>query len=158
MLESFYNYLVKELILGFFKERPVEKGSRYYMIIENEEHREGLMRAVFSNSKAITISQIYLGDETKVKEEAYDTFVLEPAKDSPGLIVGYDKTSTEDYLTTIRNSVGKTLSIKPKLILYESLNCYTLKGIYLGCQTLFRMGPVVCLILNMLWLCYQTKH
>lgn len=106
MLESFYNYLVKELILGFFKERPVERGSRYFLIIENEEHREGLMRSILAYSKAITISDIYGGDETRVKEESYDTYVLEPANDSPGLIVGYDKTSTEDYLTTIRNSVG----------------------------------------------------
>ena len=106
MSESFYNYLVKELILGFFKSNPFKKGSRFFLIIENETHRDGLMKALENNSEPITLSGIYGGDETNVSEETYETRVLRTSTDSPGLILGYDKTATEDYLTTIRNSVG----------------------------------------------------
>ena len=106
MSESFYNYLVKELILGFFKNNPFKKGSRYFLIIENEAHRDGLIRALEENSEKITLSGIYTGDETNVIEDTYDTIVLRPSPEAPRLIVGYDKTATEDYLTTIRNSVG----------------------------------------------------
>lgn len=106
MSESFYNYLVKELILGFFKRNPLKKGSRFFLIIENETHRDGLMKALEDNSESITLSEIYSGDEANVVEDTYDTLVLHPSVDSPSLIVGYDKTATEDYLTTIRNSVG----------------------------------------------------
>ena len=106
MSESFYNYLVKELILGFFKRNPLKKGSRFFLIIENETHRDGLMKALEDNSESITLSEIYSGDEANVVEDTYDTIVLHPSVGSPSLIVGYDKTATADYLTTIRNSVG----------------------------------------------------
>lgn len=106
MLKSFYNYLVDELILGYFKKNPVEKGSRYFLIIENEEHRNGLIEAMRSHAETITLSGIYQSNGSAIIEEPYDTLLLRPQKDATGLIVGYDETSTEDYLTTIRNSVG----------------------------------------------------
>ena len=106
MLKSFYNYLVDELILGFFKKNPVEKGSRYFLIIENEIHRNGLIDAMQSYAETITLSGIYQNNGSAITEEPYDTLLLRPQKGATGLIVGYDETSTEDYLTTIRNSVG----------------------------------------------------
>lgn len=106
MSESFYSYLVKELILGFFKHVPLKKGSRFFLIIENDIHRDGLMKALEDNSEQITLSEIYSGAEANVVEDNYDTIVLHPSVNTPGLIVGYDKTATDDYLTTIRNAVG----------------------------------------------------
>ena len=76
------------------------------MIIENEGHRNNLMEALSEVCEAITISGIYQGNNSEVQEEAYDTHVIKPLVDSYSIIIGYDKTSTEDYLTTIRNSVG----------------------------------------------------
>ena len=46
MSQSFYKYIVKELIIGYFKKNPLKKGSRYYLIIENEEYRNRLMEAI----------------------------------------------------------------------------------------------------------------
>ena len=106
MLKSFYNYLVDELVLGYFKKNPVEKGSRYFLIIENKVHRDGLIEAMRSYAKTITLSGIYQSNGSAIIEEPYETLLLRPQKEAPGLIVGYDETSTEDYLTTIRNSVG----------------------------------------------------
>ena len=106
MLKSFYKYLVEELVLGYFKKYPIEKGSRYFLIIENEDHRNGIIDAIRSCAETIILSGIYQNQGNTVLEEPYSTLLLRPQKDAVGLIVGYDKTSTEDYLTTIRNSVG----------------------------------------------------
>ena len=61
MSQSFYKYIVKELIIGYFKKNPLKKGSRYYLIIENEEYRNRLMEAIEEESENITISGIYQG-------------------------------------------------------------------------------------------------
>jgi len=106
MLKSFYNYLVNNLIIGYFKERQIEPGSRYYFIVENEEHRDGIMQAIVDCGHPIVISEIYQGTTNSIEEESYDTIVLSPASNKPQIIIGYDVTSTEDYLTTIRNAVG----------------------------------------------------
>lgn len=106
MYKSFYNYIIDELILGYFKKYPIEKGSRYFLIIENESYRDGLIDAIKTSAETITLTGIYQNLGTSVLEEPYETLVLKPNHESIGLIVGYDKTSTEDYLTTIRNSVG----------------------------------------------------
>ena len=106
MSQSFYNYIAKELLLGYFMKNPLQKGSRYFMIIENEGHRNNLMEALGEVCEAITISGIYQGNNSEVQEEAYETHVIRPSIDSSSIIIGYDKTSTEDYLTTIRNTVG----------------------------------------------------
>lgn len=108
MSQSFYNYIAKELLLGYFKKNPLQKGSRYYMIIENEGHRNLLMNALSQVCEPIKISGIYKGNNSEVLEEEYNTHVMKPSTDAPSIIIGYDKTSTEDYLTTIRNSVGVT--------------------------------------------------
>ena len=108
MLQSFYNYIVNELLIGYFKKYPLQKGSRYFMIVENEKHRNMLIQALNDACDKITISGIYQGNNSSVIEESYDTLVIKPSTDSSSIIIGYDKTSTEDYLTTIRNSVGVT--------------------------------------------------
>ena len=46
MLQSFYNYIVDELLIGYFKKYPMQKGSRYFIIVENEKHREMLIQAL----------------------------------------------------------------------------------------------------------------
>ena len=107
MLESFYNYIIEELIIGYFKKNPVVKGNRYFLIIENEIHCNGLYEALRQHTESITLSGIYPQyGSFMMQEEPYNTLLLRPQIDGVGLIIGYDKTSTEDYLTTIRNSVG----------------------------------------------------
>ena len=108
MLQSFYNYIVNELLIGYFKKYPMQKGNRYFMVVENEKHRNMLIQALNGVCDKITISGIYQGNNSSVIEESYDTLVIKPSTDSSSIIIGYDKTSTEDYLTTIRNSVGVT--------------------------------------------------
>lgn len=107
MSQLFYKYIAKELIFGYFKKNPLKKGDRYYVIIEQEESRDGLINALSEIGTPIHIDQIYQGGETVVQEDAYDTIKLDFGEENPGLIIGYDQTATEDYLTTLRNAVGE---------------------------------------------------
>lgn len=106
MLKSFYKYIAEELILGFFKEKSISKGSRFYLIIENDEYREGLLLALKELSSPIVLSDIYEGSGTILEEEYYETYCIEINPTAPKIIIGYDKTATEDYLTTMRNAIG----------------------------------------------------
>lgn len=140
MSQSFYNYIAKELLLGYFKKNPLQKGSRYFMIIENEEHRNNLMEALSEVCEAITISGIYQGNNSEVQEEAYETHVIKPLVDSSSIIIGYDKTSTEDYLTTIRNSVGVSGSKYEDYGVIYILSDSILSSIITACQDLQALG------------------
>lgn len=106
MLKSFYKYIASDLILGYFRNNPVVKGSRFFMVIENAVYRDGIMSAIEELADPITLSGIYKESDSSISEESYDTYVLRPTPTSIGIIIGLDQTATEDYLTTIRNSVG----------------------------------------------------
>lgn len=110
------------------------------MIVENESHRNKLMDALNEACEQITISGIYQGNDSSVQEEAYNTHVIKPTGNSNSLIIGYDKTSTEDYLTTIRNSVGvdggKYENFGVVYILSDSI----LSSIITACQDLQAIG------------------
>lgn len=105
MLQSFYKYIVKELLLGYFKEHHADKGSRYFILTSNRERRDLLLEAIHAYAQPITISGIYQGQIASA-EESYATVMLQPEGSIP-LIVGEDRSATEDYLTTLRNAVGK---------------------------------------------------
>lgn len=140
MSQSFYNYIAKELLLGYFKKNHLQRGNRYFMIIENEGHRNLLMEALDEVCEPITISGIYQGNNSEVMEEEYNTHVISPSPDSPSIIIGYDKTSTEDYLTTIRNSVGVTGSKYENYGVIYILSDSILSSIITACQDLQSLG------------------
>ena len=140
MLKSFYNYIVNDLLIGYFKKYPLQKGSRYFMIVENEKHRNMLMQALNDVCDKITISGIYQGNDSSVVEESYDTHVIKPSIDSSSIIIGYDKNSTEDYLTTIRNSVGVTGGKYENFGVIYVLSDSVLSSIITACQDLQAVG------------------
>lgn len=140
MLQSFYKYIVNELLIGFFKKNPIRKGSRYFFIVENEEHRNKLMKALSEVGESITISGIYQGGSSIIKEDTYETIVLKPTSDSHSIIIGYDKTSTEDYLTTIRNSVGVVDGKYENYGVIYILSDSILSSIITACQDLQSIG------------------
>ena len=112
MLESFYNYIVDELLIPFFEQNEITPGSRFYVIIENKNHRDGLLNAMHlsSYSKDITIKNIFDGREYNVAEESYSTFCISPQHSQHALIIGNSESATEDYLTTLRNAVSSPTS------------------------------------------------
>lgn len=105
MSKSFYNYIVKELIIGWFRNHKPSKGSRYYMVIEDASRRNAILNALRECSDEITINGIYEGAD--IQEESYKTHALKISPDVPKLIIGDDLSASEDYLTTLRNSIGQ---------------------------------------------------
>ena len=118
----------------------MQKGSRYFIIVENEKHRNELIKALDNASEKITISGIYQGNDSSVLEESYETRVIKPSIDSPSIIIGYDKTSTEDYLTTIRNSVGLSGGKYENYGVIYILSDSILSSIITACQDLQAIG------------------
>ena len=110
------------------------------MIVENEKHRNGLMQALNSACDNITISGIYKNNDSSVVEEAYETHEIKSSTDSPSIIIGYDKTSTEDYLTTIRNSVGVSGGKYENYGVIYVLSDSILSSIITACQDLQAIG------------------
>lgn len=92
------------LIIDWFRNNRPLKGSRYYMIVENDNHRRGLLDALKAESTPIVVKDIFEGAD--IEEEGYNTYALTIDVNSPKLIIGDDNTANEDYLTTLRNSVG----------------------------------------------------
>ena len=75
------------------------------MIIENDNHRKGLLDALKTKSTPIIVKGIFEGAE--IEEESYNTYALTIDDNSPKLILGDESTAKEDYLTTLRNSLGQ---------------------------------------------------
>ena len=107
MLESFYSYIVDELLIPFFEQNGITSGCRYYVIIENKKHRDGFLKAMHDSaySRDIVINNIFDGRDYNVTEESYATFCISPQHSLHALIVGNSENATEDYLTTLRNAV-----------------------------------------------------
>ena len=105
MSKSFYNYIVNELLVSWFNENKPAKGSRFCMVVENDKHRKGIIDALKEKSDPITINGIYEGSD--IEEEEYSTYAFKIASGLPKLIIGDDCSANEDYLTTLRNSVGQ---------------------------------------------------
>jgi len=112
MLESFYKYIVDELLIPYYEQNEITAGSRYYVIIENKKHRDGLLRAMQESaySRDIEINNIFDGSEYNVTEESYKTFCISPQHSQHHLIIGSSENATEDYLTTLRNAVCSPVS------------------------------------------------
>ena len=106
MSNLFYKYVVEELLVGYFRKNPPARGNRYYIIIENDEYRKLFLDAIRDRSDDFIINNIYDGIGASSIEEEYKTMLIPLGSGVPGIILGSDKDATEDYLTTIRNSVG----------------------------------------------------
>lgn len=109
MLESFYKYLIDQILADSFKVHPAQKGEHYCLTIENEENRHAIINAVkqSSFSKPIHIEGIYEGNVSDPNLDQYDTVVFAPneSEKSADLIVA-DIDSGNEYLPTIRNAVN----------------------------------------------------
>ncbi len=109
MLESFYKYLINQILADNFKAHPAKKGEHYSLIIENEENRHAIINAVkqSSFSRPIHIEGIYEGNISDPDLDQYDTVIFTPNESdkSADLIVA-DIDSGNEYLPTLRNAVN----------------------------------------------------
>lgn len=139
MSKSFYNYIVDDLLLNYFKKANDNSGCRYYVIVENDEYRQGLLDAITVVGEPIELKGIYQSSDS-LEEESYHTCALSSGKNKAKIIVGNDKDATEDYLTTIRNIVGqKNTQYENYGVLYV-LSDSSLSSLMTACQDLQSSG------------------
>ena len=74
-------------------------------MVESSDHRNKFIEALKSISTPIEINGIFEGAE--IVEDHYSTHALCITDGAPQLIIGDDCSANEDYLTTLRNSVGQ---------------------------------------------------
>lgn len=99
MSNQFYNYIC-ELLLGYFKERPIKAGDRFYLQLDKIEDVEELVQA-FQQQKNVTqfVYKHTLG-------EPYKTFSIEVQNIQLVIACTTDEVKP-DFLVTLRNQVGE---------------------------------------------------
>jgi hypothetical protein len=112
MLQSFYKYLVDELITDYFSTHKPEAGMKYYVLFEKQEHRDGLYDALSnaSSSKPITVTGIFENRQEWMDVDVYETYCFRPNPDGVSIIVGNESETDNGYLTTLRNAVANSNS------------------------------------------------
>lgn len=109
MLQSFYKYLVDELLVGYFTHHPIEKGSKYYLVLEDEKNFDGVVEALryspFSHDITIKTDSV---ESLNVEKDSYHTMYLKPVERFPGLVIGNNKTAEEAFLVNMRNCIGNS--------------------------------------------------
>lgn len=113
----YQDFILKEILLPHFRSHPAPPGERYYLIIEDDDKRASFREAICRFGTPITVENIYQGNSHLLSnEDRYITTKLSPSPtgETPDIIVAYDEyapceteRATEDYLTTIRNAVGR---------------------------------------------------
>ena len=108
MLQSFYKYLVDELITDYFSTHKPEAGMKYYVLFEKQEHRDGLYDALSKaiSSKPITVTGIFENRQEWMDVDVYDTYCFRPNPDGVSIIIGNESETDNGYLTTLRNAVA----------------------------------------------------
>ena len=138
MDSDFFEYVINDLICGYFREFHVEAGRRYYIVIEHDEYRAKFMSALKAAAVPCTVSGIYPSGTQS--EDPYDTYQLELGRDYPAVLIGNDCDATEDYLTTMRNAVGVPGSRYANYCLLFVLANSSLSSIVTTCQNLQGVG------------------
>ena len=112
MLKPFYDYLIKKILIPYLRGLQNQNGERYYVILDNritegKQPFDYFYDAIRAVSDEITISGIFHGSPSAIQEEEYKTLVINANGLATPVIVGTTKNSTEDYLVTMRNSIGE---------------------------------------------------
>lgn len=107
MYELFYNFLVDELLVRFFKQIDVEPGNKYYIVIDDASHRQDFYKAFYASGFSED-QEICFPVEPKYGKapEPYHTAALICSKNgTPIVLSGCDDTN-DGYQTKIRNNIG----------------------------------------------------
>lgn len=135
MSQSFYKYLVESLIIDRLKADRPGRGDKFVLTVEDDRHREQILKAFRENATPVTISDIFQPINDAVKETGFDTWEISLGADTPKLLLATDDDATEDYLNTIRNAVGLPGSLADYCVLYI-LKGSGLSSLITACQDL----------------------
>lgn len=107
MYELFYNFLIEELLVRYFKNITVEPGDKFYLVIEDAELRQQFYKALH-DSPFTKEKKIYFPGYEKYGKGAseYDAVVFNCAVNGTPILVSGCDDAKDGFQTMIRNSIG----------------------------------------------------
>lgn len=107
MYELFYNFLIDELLVRYFKKSNVESGDKFYIVIEDAALRQDFYKALHNSSFTCSQKICFPGYEKYGKGSSeYDTVAFTcTSKNIPIIVSGCDDAG-DGFQTMIRNNIG----------------------------------------------------
>ncbi|MBR5803080.1 MAG: hypothetical protein IKY31_01875 [Bacteroidaceae bacterium] len=107
MYELFYNFLIEELLVRYFKKINVESGDKFYIVIEDAALRQDFYK-VLRNSAFTCSQKIYFPGYEKygIGSSEYDTVAFTCTSNGIPIIVSGCDDAGDGFQTMIRNNIG----------------------------------------------------
>lgn len=107
MYELFYNFLIEELLVRYFKKINVESGDKFYIVIEDAALRQDFNRALHNSAFTSNQKICFPGYEKYgIGSSEYDTVAFTCASNGTPIIVSGCDDAGDGFQTMIRNNIG----------------------------------------------------
>lgn len=107
MYELFFNFLIEELLVRYFKKINVEPGDKFYIVIEDTALRQNFYKALhdsaFTNNQKISFSGY---EKYGITASEYDTVAFTCTSNGTQIIVSGCDDACDGFQTMIRNNIG----------------------------------------------------
>lgn len=107
MYELFYNFLIEELLVNYFKKISVESGDKFYIVIEDAALRQDFYKALQNSDFTCNQKICFPGYEKYgIGPSEYDTVAFTCTSNSLPIIVSGCDDAGDGFQTMIRNNIG----------------------------------------------------
>lgn len=107
MYELFYNFLIEELLVSYFKQADIETADKFYIVIEDAELRRDFYKMLKSSEFTESYHLCFPGYEKYgIASKPYDTVVFNCCKNNVKILVSGCDDTNDGFQTKIRNSIG----------------------------------------------------
>lgn len=107
MYELFYNFLIEELLVRYFKKITVEPGDKFYIVIEDTALRQDFYKALHSSAFTEDKKVCFPGYEKYgIGASEYDTTTFNCTSNGTPILVSGCDDAKDGFQTMIRNNIG----------------------------------------------------
>ena len=107
MYELFFNFLIEELLVRYFKKINVEPGDKFYIVIEDSALRQDFYKALHDTAFTHNLKIYFPGYEKYgIGASEYDTVAFTCTSNSTQIIVSGCDDAGDGFQTMIRNNIG----------------------------------------------------
>lgn len=107
MYELFYNFLIEELLVRYFKKINVESGDKFYIVIEDAALRQDFYKALRNTAFTCDFKIYFPGYEKYgIGSSEYDTVAFTCTNNGIPIIVSGCDDAGDGFQTMIRNNIG----------------------------------------------------
>ena len=107
MYELFYNFLIEELLVRYFKKINIEPGDKFYIVIEDASLRQDFYKALHNSDFTCNQKISFPGYEKYgIGAAEYDTVAFTSTSNGTPLIVSGCDDAGDGFQTMIRNNIG----------------------------------------------------